>query len=1043
MPDNHFFELPPVIHDAICKGDAVLFLGAGANQGAINRDGREAPDGNGLKDAICENFLGGRLKDKPLHTVAELAKNEADLRAVQEFIRTLFANINPNPYHQVIARFRWRAIVTTNFDYVIERAYQAEPNPMQDAFPVVKDSDVRRFGKTVNTVPLVKLHGSLDVIDDPKHPLILAAEEYAKYYKNRQELFGFFRDLARDSHLLFCGYDISDTNIAQILWDLGSRPNERPMYLTVNPNLSDVEQRYWQARRITPIASTFEQFLSHLDKVIKPASRTLGTLLGKSDLSIKRFIASHEEPSQSLTEYLENHIAHVYQEMPASGVNPTEFYRGLSVGWASINQCLDVRRRVTDDLEQEIFFDGLPDNRQSKLALLKGHAGSGKSITLKRAIWDGVTEYSKPCFRLRADGALLIDPLREMCSLFKERIYVLVDDIVSHLDEFYAFYSLVRRDDLPITVIAGARVNEWSVGGGPLEPFVDAEFDLRDLSEREIDALIQLLREHNVVPKSDETAEYDIKTYFKVAYKRQLLVALHEVTSGKRFEEIILNEYNNILPEEARYLYLDVCTLNRFHVGVRAGLIARLTGVAFPEFSKRLLSPLDRVVFADKDPRSRDYAYRARHPLIAKYVFDQVLTDPTVRADHLARVVRAMNTAYQSDAEAFQKIISGDRLARLFLEKAKATQIFEAALDSGANESHVFHQWAVFELKHVAGSPKQALEYINRAQYSDAGRRSEAILHTRAMILYRLAKDAKSQLEKQRYLRDAKTILEEQLRSKKANYAYVTLGNIFLDELVDLLDEGDHEADTAFEREVWHRVMELETYIFDARQRFPDDPYFDILEARYAEAIDKTPKATTALERAFKKNPGSGFVATRLAKQYAMSGRNKDARRVLHTALQSDPTEKRANLLLARLLIDEDEREHKEDIFTLLGRSFTDGDSNYDAQFWYARQSFLYGNKADAERIYKRMRRVPMGPDLKNRWRGIYRAAGGEPMEFEGRVLEANDNYCFIRCAGFRENIFCYHHDVQSDWDAIGRGSQVTFFLAFSMLGPRAVECKA
>lgn len=1041
MPDHHFFELPSVIRDAICKGDVVLFLGAGANHGAVNREGRGALDGEGLKNAICDKFLDGRLKDKPLHIVAEFAKNEADLRAVQDFIRDLFSDINPEPYHQIIAKFRWKAIVTTNFDYVMEKAYQAESDAMQEMFPVVRDGDVRRLGKTVNTVPLLKLHGSLDVIDDPKYPLILAAEEYAKYRENRQELFGFFQDLARECHVIFCGYDISDSNIAQILWNLGSRPSERPMYMTVNPRLSDVECRYWQARRITPVVTTLEQFLGRIDAIIKPENRTLGTLLGDSDLTISRFIASHDKPSSSLKEYLENHIEHVHPGIAMPAVDPAEFYRGLSLGWGPFNRQLDVRRRVTDDIEQEIYFDGLSGERQAKLVLLKGYAGSGKSTTLKRAIWDGVTEYSKPCFTLRADGALLVDPIREMCSLFKERIYILVDDVVPHLDEFHAFYSLANREDLPITVIAGARVNEWSVGGGALDPFVDEEFDLRNLSEREIDNLISLLKEHKVLEDKGKAVGYDIKTYFKEAYQRQLLVALHEVTSGKRFEEIVFNEYNNIIPEEAKYLYLDVCTLNRFRVSVRAGLITRLTGITFNEFNERLLGPLERVVTAHKDPRSRDNAYRARHSLIAKYVFDQALADPTVRADQIARVVRAMNTAYQSDAEAFQNLISGDSLAQMFSEKSKATQIFEAALESGADESHVFHQWAVFELKHPAGRSKKALEHINRAQHSGSGRASEAVRHTRAMILYRLAKESKSELEKQRYMRDAKKILEEQLQSKRANYAYVTLGNILLDELIALWDKNDGESDTVYEREVWHRVVELEKYISNARHRYPNETYIDTLEARFAETIDKTPKATAALERAFSRNPGSGFVAARLAKQYERAGKRDDARRVLHASLQSDPTEKRANLQLALLLIDDNEREHKEEILALLSRAFTDGDSNYEAQFWYARQSFLYGDRADADRVYKGMRRVSMSPDLKHGWRGIYRSENGNPIEFSGRVVEASDNYCFISCAEFRVNIFCHHNDVKTDWDAIGRGSQVKFFLAFSMLGPRAVEC--
>jgi len=51
---------------------------------------------------------------------------------------------------------------------------------------------------------------------------------------------------------------------------------------------------------------------------------------------------------------------------------------------------------------------------------------------------------------------------------------------------------------------------------------------------------------------------------------RQLLVALHEATTGNPFEEILLDEFNEIQPLSARNLYLTVCVLNRLRVAVRA-----------------------------------------------------------------------------------------------------------------------------------------------------------------------------------------------------------------------------------------------------------------------------------------------------------------------------------------------------------------------------------------------------------------------------------------------------------------------------------------
>jgi len=65
-----------------------------------------APSGDQLRDVLCDRFLGGSLKQKPLAQVAELAKNEAGLATVQRAIAELFAPIDPAPFHVLVPTTR-------------------------------------------------------------------------------------------------------------------------------------------------------------------------------------------------------------------------------------------------------------------------------------------------------------------------------------------------------------------------------------------------------------------------------------------------------------------------------------------------------------------------------------------------------------------------------------------------------------------------------------------------------------------------------------------------------------------------------------------------------------------------------------------------------------------------------------------------------------------------------------------------------------------------------------------------------------------------
>lgn len=141
-------DIPPALIDAIKEQRAVLFLGAGASQNAKHPTGDTIPQGDHLRNLICDKFLGGELKQKSLTAVASMAASEVGLFAFQEYIRELFLPFEPADFHLLIPEFRWRAIATTNFDLIIETTYENVQTPLQHLVKAVKDGD--NFDKRLN-----------------------------------------------------------------------------------------------------------------------------------------------------------------------------------------------------------------------------------------------------------------------------------------------------------------------------------------------------------------------------------------------------------------------------------------------------------------------------------------------------------------------------------------------------------------------------------------------------------------------------------------------------------------------------------------------------------------------------------------------------------------------------------------------------------------------------------------------------------------------------------------------------------------------------
>ena len=339
-------NIPAALIDAIKDQRAVLFLGAGASQQAKHPKGERIPQGDRLRGMICDKFLGGALKDKPLPAVAEYAASETGLSRFQEYIRELFLPFEPADFHLLIPTFRWRAIATTNFDLVIERAYENAPNPLQTLVKAVKNGDSfdTRFNKETDPVGFFKLHGCIDYYTDSEIPLILGNEQYASYDQNRDRFYNRFSDLGHEYPVIFVGYSISDPHVQKILFDLTDSSGRRPPFYLILPRFDEIETRYWARRKVIAIEATFKDFLNTIDQSILPIARAFPVGFGGGELSIRRHyqIAHPSEPS-SVTSYLTNNVMHVHSGLVAPMQEPRKFYRGYDNGWGCIVQNLDAR----------------------------------------------------------------------------------------------------------------------------------------------------------------------------------------------------------------------------------------------------------------------------------------------------------------------------------------------------------------------------------------------------------------------------------------------------------------------------------------------------------------------------------------------------------------------------------------------------------------------------------------------------------------------------------------------------------------------------
>ena len=330
--------------------------------------------------------------------------------------------------------------------------------------------------------------------------------------------------------------------------------------------MSDEEERFWAARRITPLLGTFRDFLTGLDTSLDPALRRVHLVTPASKHPITNMLIDPQSAISDVTsQFLETSASFVHQNLEVGTIDPSTFYRGYVDEWAPIAQHLDVRRNVEDDvLSDVVISDDAEHARRARLCLILDPAGSGKTVFLRRIAWESAVEYGKLCLYVRPHARINYEALRELQQRSTDRLFLFVDDVAVRAGEIAAVIGRARQEGLLLTVIGAERHNEWSTGASDvLEPLVTDDYDLRRLTNSEIEQLVDLLNKHDCAGRLSELSRDAQLAEFHTRAGRHLLIALHEVTSGKPFEDILLHEYQQIQPDLAKQIYLAVCVLNQ------------------------------------------------------------------------------------------------------------------------------------------------------------------------------------------------------------------------------------------------------------------------------------------------------------------------------------------------------------------------------------------------------------------------------------------------------------------------------------------------
>lgn len=795
------------IKRAILDGKLILFLGAGASRTSKMRNGENVTDGKNLARYLAEK-ASLPYGDESLDQVYSAARSKMEAR-LDEVLLECFRFCTPSEEYKRLSEYSWRRIYTLNIDDALDNALSRHPK--QNVSIRLGVDPVENQDPFFDRLDLVKLNGCAKQLH---RGIIFSPLEYAQ---STAGIMPWYEEVAVDflqSPFLFIGTKLSEPllkyHIERYKQTVGRKQG---ISFVITPNASDIEKFDLAAYNITHIAGTLESFIHWLQEEIpQPPSPTemaianypqLGAMLSSGNQ------LAYANLFEGVTQVNRANIAALKSSGDSKDSIRT-FYKGFKPTWTDISEGVPAELDVLDELIKFVKSNAIA----GKITPIIGPSGSGKTTLLMQAAYKLSDQNDIAVFYINEPIENLEKTLEAIDNTSKvARCVVAIND----LDAFApSLENLISSKRLKKTVILGtARSAIWNQRTKhKLRDTFTSIFTVDEFSLSDAHKLLTKLERYGQWTRLGQMAEPQRIDELVTRAKRQLLIALLEATSGRGFEEIITDEYNSLISDAEKKLFLLVglATVHRRDMPLPLAERALIRGGVRSDMN-RLLNNLSGIVI------KTDSGLAVRHATYIRFLFSHVV-DKTLISQVIEVLLQAFSL-YQSpvvkhapkrETAIYKSVVNHKFLNDVLKGDEHRISSLYKSIEKRFEQDGLF--WLQYGLSlRDFGHHTEALEKLRIAALAHPMEHTEHALAQQLLIVAAICGDRSRALG---LLDEAKTILEklDRIIDSDDTYPLVTLAEGHT-KIVRKYD-GDTEA-----RAIAKKYAEL---LHNKVQRFSDEP---------------------------------------------------------------------------------------------------------------------------------------------------------------------------------------------------------------------------
>lgn len=510
----------------IDEGNCILFVGSGFSYGAEGNSGKLTTASDLVKElyrtAIGEDEPNGNLED-----AAELFIEKRGEFALIDFLKAKFNVFQISSSQEYTGSLPWLRIYTTNYDNVLNIAYQKNRRRLEHVY---LSRRIRDYADKKNLC--IHLNGTIENLtpDTLNNEFKLTTSSYlTENFVDSEWINLFISDLHTADVIFFVGYSMNyDLDIQRIVKNsLSISELKEKCFFIVREN----EPKY-NIRKLekfgTPIAIGLDRFVEKLKVREKCCKAT-----------IERKIYCFKKPNRGnvVQKILAQDAFSLYVKGDA---NETHIRSSLF----QPDQFVYVVRRTILDVVVEKVKNGV------KQIMVESYAGNGKTCLMK-SLACILSENGYDVYVYNRFYETLKSEIEHICTNSNGKTVIIVDNF-SHSREMLEELSLFRSNQ---TIIVADRTLACDVSYEWLyKKFGDFEsFDIDSLDDKELNQIVGIFNKYGFFGKraslrDDQKYEY-LRTKCKSTMRDILLDLLNSETIRNRFAEIV----NSIKDKKSYY----------------------------------------------------------------------------------------------------------------------------------------------------------------------------------------------------------------------------------------------------------------------------------------------------------------------------------------------------------------------------------------------------------------------------------------------------------------------------------------------------------